>query len=470
MLFNDPLYCIFLFFVFCIYWLFSKRIQNIILLASSYLFYGLWEYKFLLLILICSLSAYYTASLLIIVRSNIVKKYILLVGILINFSFLVYFKYFNFFVSSFKSILNSIGFHLGSFSTFEILLPVGISFFTFQAATFIVDVYRGEIEQIPSLVDFLLYISFFPQLVAGPIERAGKMLPQILKRRCFDKEKAEEGIILIAYGLFKKSLVADTLSVYVDSWYGQIPSTQGGLLALGTLFFSIQIYCDFSGYSDIARGSARLLGFELSENFNFPYFSKSPAEFWRRWHMTLMSWFKDYLYIPMGGSRCGEMRKYLNIFAVFFVSGLWHGANWSYVLWGGYNGILVVIHSLISTHIKNVKKRDRRPVILLNIIFLNFFVMVSWIFFRSSSVGESFEVLKKVFYIKNYSSIDVSLILKPILILALFLIIEAIIFHSRQTEEKLLKSSYIYGVSFAIITLTIIFGTFSNKPFIYFQF
>lgn len=420
--------------------------------------------------MICSLSAYYSAFLIKIGRSNKQKKLLLLFGIIINFSFLIYFKYFNFFVSSFKILLNRFGFQINEISAFDIILPVGISFFTFQAATFIVDVYRGEIKEIPSLVDFLLYISFFPQLVAGPIERASSMLPQILKRRYFYKERAEEGVVLIAYGLFKKALVADTLAVYVDGWYGQIPSTHGGLLAIGTLFFSIQIYCDFSGYSDIARGSAKLLGFELSENFNFPYFSKNPAEFWRRWHMTLMSWFKDYLYIPMGGSRCGEKRKYLNILTVFFVSGLWHGANWSYVLWGGYNGILVVAHSFISKHITKNVKHVNYFANFLKVITLNFFIIISWIFFRSSSVEEAFVVIGKIFFVSDYASIDINMILKPILILIFFVIIELLIYIIHKRSKYLLKSSYKFGVSFALVSFTIIFGTFSNTPFIYFQF
>lgn len=336
MLFNSISYAIFLPIVFSIYWIVPHNIRWIVLLISSYYFYMSWNIQYVLLILFTTLVSYLAALLLERIEENSIKKLLLFITVLICLSILIFFKYFNFFSFNIASFVSFIGIDLDPI-LLDIILPVGISFYTFQTLSYVIDVYKGDISAERHFGYYATFISFFPQLVAGPIERTRNLLPQIKSKVEFSYKQATYGLKLISWGLFKKIVIADTLAVYVQPVYKNPYEYNGFALLLGSLFFTIQIYCDFSGYSDIAIGSSKLLGINLMRNFHSPYFSSSIKEFWSRWHISLSTWFRDYLYIPLGGNRSGNIRKYLNIIFTFFISGLWHGANWTFVIWGGYS-------------------------------------------------------------------------------------------------------------------------------------
>lgn len=343
MLFNSPTFLIFLVIVFSGYWLLhSREWQNAFLLLASYVFYGWWDWRFLFLIAGCSFINFVSGRIIFSSKNQIKRKIYLTACCIFCLGALCYFKYANFFLDSFISLIRSINPNFKNHITLKILLPVGISFFTFQALSYTLDIYFGKLQPTKNWIEFFVFISFFPQLVAGPIERASNLLPQFQSERKFDFNNATHGICLIAYGLFKKMVVADILSLYVDKVFG-IPELYNSISCiLATFFFSIQIYCDFSGYSDCARGIARLFGFELMLNFNRPYLAHSFIDFWRRWHISLSTWFKDYVYIPLGGNRVGFIKLIRNVWVVFLLSGLWHGAAWTFVIWGG-------IHALYQT-------------------------------------------------------------------------------------------------------------------------
>lgn len=328
MLFNSMAYAIFLPLVFIIYWCIPSKYRWILLLGASYYFYMSWNPKYVVIIAFTTVVSYLCALALEKVSSQPLRKIIMFIALTLCLGVLFIFKYYNF-------TLNTIC-HFISFEPkyLDFLLPVGISFYTFQTLSYVIDVYRKEIKAEKHFGIYATFVSFFPQLVAGPIERSGNLLPQIKKKHVFDIEKARYGIWLIVWGVFKKVIVADNLAVFVDQVYGDVYSYSGFSLVLATLFFTFQIYCDFSGYSDIARGSANLFGIELMENFKSPYFSESVKDFWSRWHISLSSWFRDYLYIPMGGNRVGTIRNCFNVLVTFLVSGLWHGASWNFVIWG----------------------------------------------------------------------------------------------------------------------------------------
>ena len=327
-------YILFLLLVFLLYWNVPIRHRWKILLFSSAFFYMSWNPKYILLLLFVAISSYYCARLIERCVIYNIRKLILIVSISCSLSILFFFKYLNFGVSIVSSIINSAGFS-SNFDAFDIILPVGISFYTFQSIAYVIDVYRGEVEAEDNLGLFLTYIMFFPQLVAGPIERSKNLLPQIKKENDFDYGLAVTGMKTLVYGYFKKAVVADNLSVFVDKVYSDVYGYTGFAFLVTAFFFTIQIYCDFSGYTDIARGTANLFGIKLIDNFNFPYSSHSLKEFWNRWHMSLNAWFRDYVYIPLGGNRCGSLKRRFNIMVVFLLSGLWHGAAWNFVAWGG---------------------------------------------------------------------------------------------------------------------------------------
>lgn len=341
MVFNSVQFLVFLPIVFLLYWLVFKPVkwQNALIVVASYVFYGWWDWRFLTLIAFTSLCTY--ASGVMIERYRNKGKIISAANILINLAILGFFKYFNFFTESFADAMSSLGWHCDA-PTLNIVLPVGISFYTFQALSYSIDVYRKKLDASHSLIEVMAFISFFPQLVAGPIERATKLLPQIQNPRHFDAANATSGMRQMLWGLFKKMIVADTCGMIVDRLWENAASQTGFALMLGGVLFAFQIYADFSGYSDIAIGCARLFGIELTTNFKVPYFSRSMREFWRRWHITLMNWFTEYVYFPLGGSRGGKAKTILNTFIVFALSGLWHGANWTYVVWGVYNAVWFV--------------------------------------------------------------------------------------------------------------------------------
>ena len=341
MLFNSLDFAIFLPLVFILYWFVankSLKVQNLLIVFSSYLFYGWWDWRFLSLIIFSTLIDY-SIGLQLSKHNNESKRKILLwTSVFVNLGFLGFFKYYNFFLGNFISAFSLFGSQISA-NSLNIILPVGISFYTFQTLSYTIDVYKNKLEPTQDLVAFSAFVSFFPQLVAGPIERATNLLPQFYSKRTFDSSKAINGLKQIIWGLFKKIVIADNCAQYANEIFQNHQEYNGLTLILGAFYFTFQIYCDFSGYSDIAIGTSKLFGFKLMKNFHFPYFSRDIAEFWRRWHISLSTWFRDYLYIPLGGSRVNTILKIRNIMIIFMVSGFWHGANWTYIFWGALNAI-----------------------------------------------------------------------------------------------------------------------------------
>jgi D-alanyl-lipoteichoic acid acyltransferase DltB (MBOAT superfamily) len=404
MLFNSFEFMLFLPIVFLLYWFVFKprRLQNLFLVVASYVFYGWWDWRFLWLIALTSFSSYVSGIL--IQRhegQRHIQRLVSASNIILNLVILAVFKYYNFFMDNLAFLFSPVGYRL-DWVTLDIILPVGISFYTFQALSYTIDVYRGQIRPTHDIVEFFAYISFFPQLVAGPIERATNLLPQFQRERQFDYAKAVDGMRQILWGLFKKLVIADNCASAVNAFWTEYNDLSGlSLLAIGILF-TFQIYSDFSGYSDIAIGCARLFGISLKQNFNFPYFSRSIPEFWRRWHISLMTWFRDYIYFPLGGSRCARWKVIRNTLIVFFVSGLWHGANWTFICWGLYHACLIAIYILlgINTKSKDVVAQGRllpsvREFCQLAITF--FLAVVGWIIFRSENMPQAYEFLSRMF-------------------------------------------------------------------------
>ena len=335
MLFNSLEYLFFLPLVFILYWfVFNKslKIQNTLILISSYIFYGWWDWRFLSLILCSTIVDYYTGLYIDKSVSKKSKKIYLFSSIVFNIGVLAFFKYYNFFIDSWVHMFNSFGYAIQNTWTLKIILPVGISFYTFQTMSYSLDIYYKKLKPTKDFISFASFVSFFPQLVAGPIERASNLLPQILKTRTFSYKQSVDGLKLLLYGMFKKVVIADSLAPFVDNIFSNHQTLDGGTLILGAIYFSFQIYADFSGYSDIAIGTSKLFGFEIMSNFKFPYLSRNIGEFWRRWHISLSTWFRDYLYIPLGGSHKGTKKALRNIFIIFIVSGFWHGANWTFIV------------------------------------------------------------------------------------------------------------------------------------------
>ena len=355
MLFNSLKFLIFFPAVVLLYFVLPKRVRNLWLLVASYVFYMGWNAKYVVLLFTSTLITYLSGLLLERVKDSdrpetkktALKKWVVAVSFLLNLGILFYFKYVNFFLDTLGAAASLVGLTL-NVPKFDILLPVGISFFTFQALSYTVDVYRGEIGAEKNFLRYALFVSFFPQLVAGPIERSKNLLQQLDTPKSFDFDRAREGFVLMLWGYFLKIVLADRIAIFVDTVYGDIAAFPGWYLIAATVLFAVQIYCDFGGYSTIAMGAAKILGIELMENFDAPYLSTSVSQFWRRWHISLTSWFKDYLYIPLGGSRKGKLRKYINKMIVFLVSGLWHGADATFVIWGGLNGLYQVLGEALA--------------------------------------------------------------------------------------------------------------------------
>lgn len=381
MLFNSIEFAIFLPIVFAIYWLLNKHLrwQNLFIVIASYIFYGWWDWRFLILIAFTSFCSWGSGLL---INKSPKPKFWLTLNIVINLLILGVFKYFNFFVGSFCDL-----FGLTNSIAIKVILPVGISFYTFQALSYSIDVYRKRIEPTRDIVAFFAYVSFFPQLVAGPIERATNLLPQFERQRTFNYEEAVDGMRRILWGLFKKIVVADNCATYVDQVWNNYTNECGSTLALAAILFAFQIYGDFSGYSDIAIGSAKLFGIRLKDNFLTPYFSRNVAEFWKRWHISLNTWFVDYVYIPLGGSREGRWKTIRNTFVIFLLSGLWHGANWTYVTWGLYHALLFVPLILIgrTKTYSGTATWKQVPQILLTFAL----VVLGWIIFRAPSIADA---------------------------------------------------------------------------------
>lgn len=393
MLFNSIEFAIFLPLVFVLYWILlqrSIRAQNVLLLIASYIFYGWWDWRFLSLIVFSSIVDYIAGLGIAGTERRGVRRAFLGMSLATNLGLLGVFKYWNFFVESFAAMIETVGLQAHPW-TLQVILPVGISFYTFQTLSYTIDIYRGKMTPTRDIIAFFAYVSFFPQLVAGPIERAGNLLPQFLKRRTLRHGAFGEGLQHIAWGLFKKIAVADQCARLVDAAFADPATHSPAMLVAGVIFFAFQIYGDFSGYSDIAIGTAKLFGFNLMTNFRMPYFSRDIAEFWRRWHISLSTWFRDYVYIPLGGSRCGTGKAVRNTFVIFLVSGLWHGANWTFVIWGGLNAVYFLPLLLRGQNRRHLGKvADGRllpsPREIGSILLTFVLVCFGWVFFRAPSL------------------------------------------------------------------------------------
>ena len=404
MLFNSIEFLLFLPTVFFFYWFVfhKRRMQNLLIVIASYVFYGWWDWRFLVLIAFTSACSFSSGILLNRYDGDEkIRKIISAANIIINIGILAIFKYYNFFVDNLVFLLGEIGYQL-DFVTINIILPVGISFYTFQALSYTIDVYRRKIKATIDIVEFFAFISFFPQLVAGPIERATNLLPQFQKKRNFSYEQAVDGMRQMLWGFLKKVVVADNCAFLVNRYWDLYEDFSGvSLLALAVLF-TFQIYCDFSGYSDIAIGCARLFGFNLMRNFDFPYFSRSIPEFWRRWHISLMTWFRDYIYFPLGGSRCSKWKIIRNIFIVWGISGLWHGANWTFVVWGLFHACLLVIYNLLGVntkyqHVVAYKRFLPKITEFLQITLTFFLAVIGWIIFRAKDMSQAYHYICHMF-------------------------------------------------------------------------
>lgn len=404
MLFNSFDFAVFLPIVFVLYWFVfnrSRRLQNLLLVAASYVFYGWWDWRFLSLLLFSSLLDYSVGLGLGRQTHPGRRKLLLAISLAGNLGLLGFFKYYNFFIANFAAAFSLFGQPI-QLGTLAIILPVGISFYTFQTLSYTIDVYRRDMEPARDWVAFLAYVSFFPQLVAGPIERATNLLPQFFRERTFDRTRAVDGLRQILWGLFKKMVIADSCAEHVNAIFGNCSAYPGSMRVLGAVFFAFQIYGDFSGYSDIAIGTARLFGFDLMRNFAYPYFSRDIAEFWRRWHISLSTWFRDYLYIPLGGSRGSVWMKVRNTFILFLVSGFWHGANWTFIAWGALNALYFLPLLLRGKNRRNLNIAAQGRVLpaareLLQMVSTFALTLVAWVFFRAQDLPQAFAYLSGIF-------------------------------------------------------------------------
>ncbi|SDR76748.1 MBOAT family O-acyltransferase [Winogradskyella sediminis] len=477
MLFNSLEFFIFLPIVFGLYWVIGgKRIksQNVLIALASYVFYGWWDWRFLSLILFSTLVDYSIGLALGKKKKLKTRKILLWISICVNLGFLGFFKYYNFFIDSLIDSFTFFGSEL-SINTLNIILPVGISFYTFQTLSYTIDVYNKKLEPTKDFVGFMAFVSFFPQLVAGPIERATNLLPQFSIERKFNYKNAVDGLRQVLWGLFKKIVIADNCAKYANIIFNNHTEYNGSTLLLGAFFFAFQIYGDFSGYSDIAIGVSRLFGFNLKRNFAFPYFSRDIAEFWRRWHISLSTWFRDYLYIPLGGSRGGLKMKIRNTFIIFIVSGFWHGANWTFIIWGALNALyflplLLTKKNRINTNLVAEGKYFPTLKELRQMAFTFFITLIAWVFFRADSVAHAFSYLYNMFDTSLFSEIEV--LPSTILTLVLFFIATEWLGRSGQYAiEKIDFMKKPIRWAFYILLIILMFSfTGEEQQFIYFQF
>ena len=478
MLFNSLAYWLFLPVVFLVYWELQKcrlRVQNLFLLAASYVFYGWWDWRFLLLIVASSLTDFLAGWKIHQARSDAGRKLFLALSLLVNLGLLGFFKYFNFFIASTARLLGEFGMqpHL---PVLNVILPVGISFYTFQTLSYTIDIYRGRVEPVKDVVAFFAFVSFFPQLVAGPVERAKNFLPQFLKRRSFSRAEASDGLRQILWGLLKKMVVADNIAAAVDMVFSRSADLDWLSLLIGGTFFSVQIYCDFSGYTDIAIGTARLFGFRLMRNFAYPYFSRNLAEFWSRWNISISSWFRDYVYIPLGGSRVSQTRHILNLVITFTVSGLWHGAAWTFIIWGLAHGVFYVVSMVTghSTRYEHVVARGRLlPSLRESAAMLMTLVPVigTAIIFRAPTIGSAWRFVYDIATIHGGFSLGLGYFAQGLVMSGVLFGVEWL---QRSRRHGLEISFMPVGARWAIYYLCVIalilFGNFGQQEFIYFQF
>lgn len=483
MLFNSIDFTLFLPIVFSLYWILNSKgfkIQNILLLLSSYVFYGWWDWRFTTLMLISTVIDFRVANLIDTKPKR--KKIYLALSLFSNLGLLAFFKYYNFFIESFNEAFTFFGNKI-EVSTLNIVLPVGISFYTFQTISYSIDVYRGNFKACKDPIAFAAYVSFFPQLVAGPIERATSLLPQFLRKREFTYSSSVDGLKQMMWGLFKKVVIADTAAIYVNQIFDEYSTFSGWTLILGSILFAFQIYGDFSGYSDIAIGTSKLFGFNLNKNFNFPYFSRDIAEFWRRWHISLSTWFRDYVYIPLGGSRTSKLKSIRNVLIIFLLSGFWHGANWTFIMWGLVNAMMFVPLMLLNRNRKHIDYNiDRSLPAFGDVIkiFLTFGITCfAWIFFRSPTISDAFSYITIIFsnlfnkesIIELYNHIYWNIDIEYLIILALFILLEWI----GRNQEFTIKTTFTHSkvmrwTTYYLLLVIIFLHLGTEQTFIYFQF
>jgi D-alanyl-lipoteichoic acid acyltransferase DltB (MBOAT superfamily) len=478
MLFNSINFALFLPIVFLLYWfVFNKnyKSQNILLLVSSYFFYACWDYRFLFLLVFSTLLDYFTGIKMHESTTVRMKKFWFWLSISVNLGFLGFFKYYNFFITSFSDAVTNLGIHIDVW-TLKVILPVGISFYTFHGLSYVIDIYYDRIKPEKNFIDYSVFVSFFPLLVAGPIERATHLLPQIQRERKFNYQESVDGLRQILWGLFKKIVIADNCAQYANMIFNDSAHQSGSNLVLGAFFFTFQIYCDFSGYSDIALGVARLFGVDLLRNFAFPYFSRDIAEFWRRWHISLSTWFRDYLYIPLGGSKGGTWMKVRNTFIIFLVSGFWHGSNWTFVFWGFLNALYFLPVLLAKKNRNNMEIVALGKLVpsakeFLSILITFILTMLAWIFFRAKSMTHAFSYISGIFT-KSLFSKPTILPISILILVLLFVLIEWFGRSSKYALEDIgLKWNRTYRLAFYYaIVLLIIFFMGKEQEFIYFQF
>ncbi|WP_353085093.1 MBOAT family O-acyltransferase [Flavobacterium sp.] len=477
MFFNSLHFAIFLPIVFILYWVIgakSKINQNYILILASYYFYSCWDWRFLFLLVFSTLLDYVSGMKIENSQTPFERKMWLWLCISINLGFLGVFKYYNFFASSFAELVHSFGF-TASPILLKLILPVGISFYTFHGLSYIIDIYYKRIKAEKNFVDYSLFVSYFPLLVAGPIERATHLLPQLKVNRKFEFNKAKEGIYQIVWGLVKKVVIADSCAIYANEIFNHYNSMNSWSLILGAIYFAFQIYGDFSGYSDIALGTSKLFGIDLLRNFNYPYFSRDIAEFWRKWHISLSSWFRDYLYIPLGGSKGNKLFQVRNTFIIFLVSGFWHGANFTYVAWGLINALYFLPLLLLNQNRKNVADftlgfNFDSVRTLLNILTTFALTCIAWIFFRSKTITDAFLYIKRMFENQKFSTEYFRIERYSNELLALVLIFVIIEWNNRHKLEPISGKWSWLKLSLCLAAIVSL-GIFSDyKEFIYFQF
>jgi D-alanyl-lipoteichoic acid acyltransferase DltB (MBOAT superfamily) len=477
MFFNSLAFALFLPIVFLLYWFVfnkNKSTQNTLLIIASYYFYSCWDWRFLFLLIFSTFLDYYTGIMIEKAKTELGRKFWFWLSISVNLGFLGIFKYYNFFADSFSQLLNGFGLQTSPL-LLNVILPVGISFYTFHGLSYVIDIYLKRIKAEYNFVDYSLFVSYFPLLVAGPIERATHLLPQVKVKRSFDFQKAKEGVFQFIWGLVKKVVIADTCATYANAIFDNYESMNSLSLLLGAVYFAFQIYGDFSGYSDMALGMSKLFGIDLLRNFNYPYFSRDIAEFWRRWHISLSSWFRDYLYIPLGGSSGGMAMKIRNTFVIFLVSGFWHGANWTFIAWGFINALYFLPLLLLKRNRSNMETVSLYwdlASIRLFFSMLSTFALtcLAWVFFRSKSITEAFEYIKRLFSNGIFSSQYLEnerYNYELLLLIVAFVVVE---WNSRSTIEPI-SGKYSWLKLGLCITAIIALGTYSDyKEFIYFQF
>jgi alginate O-acetyltransferase complex protein AlgI len=482
MLFNSIDFALFLPVVFVLYWFVFKnslKYQNLLVVAASYVFYGWWDWRFLGLIIFSTVLDFFIGKSLAKTTSELNRKLLLYTSVAVNLGFLGIFKYFDFFVSNFIDAFSLFGVELSA-GSLNIILPVGISFYTFQTLSYSIDVYRRKLKHTDDFIAFSAFVCFFPQLVAGPIERATNLLPQFLKARKFNYDQAADGMRQILWGLFKKVVVADNCAVFVNAIFDNPDPLSGSTLFMGAVLFAFQIYCDFSGYSDIAIGTSRLFNINLKQNFATPYFSRNIGEFWRRWHISLSTWFRDYLYIPLGGSQGGTWNKIRNVFLIFIVSGFWHGASWNFIVWGGLNALYFLPLLLTKNnrnHLNTVAEGSLFPTYkeILSIGLTFFLTVIAWVFFRADTLTEAVHYLNLMFSSSFFTVPSFitpkAFMLYTYLLICLFIAVEWV-----QRDKKFglsienLNRPFRWFIYTIVIGVIITFGQFGESEFIYFQF